>query len=285
MIRVGLIGCGAIGTALAESIDRQSKPIARIVALVDREPSQALALQQRLSSSRPACVSLPDAVRRADVLVEAASVAIAADVARRSLRAHRPVLIMSTGGLLLNLASWLQVARRSRGRVVVPSGGLCGLDGVKAMAVGTVTRMQLTTRKPPHSLAGTPGAKASGIALDRLHRPRVLFDGTPQDAITAFPQNTNVAATMAMAYLIPTAPGQPARGLGQVASGTIRVRVVADPTITLNIHELEVEGDCGRLFCRMESRQSPRNPKTSEIAIRSAIVALNQLFTSVRIGT
>ena len=176
-------------------------------------------------------------------------------------------------------SGWRAVARRSRGRLVIPSGGLCGIDGIKAMAVGTVRRIRLTTRKPPRALAMAPFVRARHLRLERLRRPRVIFRGTASEAITAFPQNTNIAATVTLAYTVQRtdARRQPA--------ATMTVQVVADPTIRINVHELEIEGDCGRIACRLENKPSVLNPKTSELAIRSAIATLRQFFEPVRVGT
>ena len=271
MTRVGIIGCGTIGTALAHALERDYHSHAKIVAIADREPAAARTLQRRLTA-HPAIVSIPDVIRRSQLVIEAAAVSVAARVAQLALAADRDVLIMSSGGLLAGTA-WQRAAARSRGHLYVPSGGLCGLDGVKAFAVGTIRRIRLTTRKPPRGLLSAPFVQRKRFALARLTGPRTIFEGSPQQAIRAFPQNTNVAATMLLAALT---------GRRRVAA---RVRVVADPTITRNIHELEIEGDCGRLQCRMESRPSALNPKTSEIAVRSALATLRQLFDPVRIGT
>ncbi len=155
---MGLIGCGTIGSQLAEALEREYAKDAELVALVDRERAQALRLRQRLSS-HPPVVSLPTLIRTSDVVIEAAGVAIAARVARLALAADREVLIMSTGGLLMKRATWLQAAQRSRGHVTIPSGGLAGIDGLKALAMGTIHRVRLTTRKPPKALAEAPLSK------------------------------------------------------------------------------------------------------------------------------
>lgn len=173
------------------------------------------------------------------------------------------MLIMSTGGLLSQASLWPRLAQRSRGTLYVPSGALCGLDGIKAMA-GTIRRLRLTTRKPPRALGITRTLRA----------PKLLFQGSPADVIKRFPQNTNVAATMMLAAIISG---------GRRPSAT--VRVVADPALTMNTHELEVDSDCGTLRVRVESRPSKSNPKTSELAIRSALATLRQVLAPVRVGT
>ena len=268
MVRVGLVGCGTIGSQLARALQRDYRHVARIVALNDCNHRQAALLQRRLTGHPPIC-SLPALVRTSQLVLEAASAEVSAEVVTRCLRAHRDVMVMSVGGLIVD-RRWRRLAGRSRGRVFIPSGALAGIDGVKAMAVGRIRRVSLTTRKPPRALSSAPYVRRRHLRLERLRRPSVVFEGSPRDVIRAFPQNTNVAAALALAS-------------GASASRT-RIRVVADPTIRSNIHELEVEGDCGRVSCRVQSRPSG-NPKTSEIAVRSAIATLQRLLSPVSIGT
>ncbi len=268
MVRVGLIGCGTIGSSLARTIERTYRRTARLVALHDTNRTHAEALRRSLAS-HPPITSLSSLIRRSQLVIEAASGDVAAQVAARALKTHRDVLVMSVGGLLTNHA-WRRIAQRSRGKLYIPSGALAGIDGVKALATGKITRATLTTRKPPHALASAPYVQQRGLRLERLTKPTVIFEGTPRDAVKAFPQNANVAAVLALA-----SGASPAR---------TRIRVVADPTIRVNRHELDVEGDIGRLHCTVQSRPSV-NPKTSELAIRSALVMLGRLFEPVTIGT
>ena len=268
MLRVGLVGCGTIGTQLAFALQRDYPHAARITALHDVDRLHAAALQRQLRT-HPPIVTLPQLIRRSQLVIEAASVDTARRVVPQALRANRSVFVMSTGALLQD-QRWRRLAQRSRGRVYIPSGALAAVDGVKAMAIGRLRRITLTTRKPPRALAAAPYVQRRGLRLERLRRPRVLFEGSGREVVKAFPQNTNVAATLTLA--------------SGDAGHRVRIRVVADPTITRNIHELDVEGDCGRLTCRIESRPS-RNPKTSELAVRSAIATLGRVFDSVSLGT
>jgi aspartate dehydrogenase len=268
MVRVGLVGCGTIGSRLARAIQRELTHVARISALHDVVPSRAASLQRRLTPRPPIC-SLAQLIARCDLVLEAASVDVVPDVVPRALAAGREVFVMSVGGLLQD-DRWRRLIAQGRGRVHIPSGALAGLDGVKAMAVGRLTRASLTTRKPPRALATALRGRAHALRLSRLRRPTVVFEGTPRQVVAEFPQNTNVAAALALASGLP--------------DRRIRVRVVADPTIRTNRHEVDVEGDCGRIRCQVESRPSA-NPKTSELAVRSAIVTIRRLFARVAIGS
>jgi aspartate dehydrogenase len=265
MVRVGLVGCGTIGTQLAKAIQRDFSHAARLTTLHDRNPAHARALQRRLRG-RPAVVPLAALIRRSDLILEAASVDMVPLLVTRALRARRSLLIMSVGGLLS-----VRLPKRSAAsaRVYVPSGALAGLDAVKAFALGRISRITLTTRKPPAALAGTAALRRRR-ARGPLTRPVTVFTGSPRQVITAFPQNTNVAAALALASGVPDA--------------RVRVRVVADPAARRNRHTYDVEGDVGRLRCEVESVPSA-NPKTSELAVRSAVATLHRIFDPVQLGT
>lgn len=268
MVRVGLVGCGTIGSRLAVALQRHYPHDARIAALHDVDHARARALQRRLHP-RPPIVSLSRLIRASRLVIEAASVEAAGEVVRRALAARRDVFVMSVGALLRD-QGWRRLARRAGRKVYIPSGALAGLDGVKAMATGRIRRLTLTTRKPPRALAEAPLVRRRGLILARLARPTVLFEGSPRAVVRAFPQNTNVAAALALAA-------------GR-SGGRARIRVVADPSLRRNVHELEVESAGGRMTCRIESRPSA-NPKTSELAVHSAIAALGRVFDTVLIGT
>jgi len=268
MVRVGLVGCGTIGTRLALALDRDYRRVARLVALHDTDPQQAATLKRRLTG-HPPIVPLGRLIRRSQLVIEAASPEAARAVARLALREGRSVFIMSPGGLLGD-RSWERLARRSGGRVHIPSGALAALDGINAMALGRIRRMSLITRKPPGAFASSPYVRRRRLTLSRLPRARLLFEGSPRQVVRAFPQNTNVAAALSLA--------------ARRSRATVRVRVIADPSLRRNVHELDVEGDCGRIRCRVESRPSA-NPKTSELAARSAVATLRRLFDPVRLGT
>lgn len=277
MVRVGLVGCGTIGSQLACHLERGYADVARIVALHDADPRAALTLARRLAA-HPPLVSLPHLIQKSDLILEAASAAVSSEVASRALRANRSVLVMSVGGLLRQ-TRWRAALARSRGRLYIPSGALAGLDGITAMAIGRIRRVSLTTHKPPHALAQAPYVRRRKLRLERLTQPSVIFEGSPRDVTAAFPQNTNVAATLLLAVR-----GVAADRGARVRGARVRVRVVADPTIRMNVHELDVQGDCGRLRCRVESRSS-RNPKTSELAVRSALVTVGRMFDPFVVGT
>jgi aspartate dehydrogenase len=63
------------------------------------------------------------------------------------------------------------------------------------------------------------------------------------------------------------------------------VKIVADPAVTENIHEIEVQGEFGSLFVRVRNVPSAANPKTSYLAALSAIATMKRIAYPIRIGT
>ena len=267
MVKVGLVGCGAIGTALADAIVGPYARHARLVGLSDLHAAAAARLAERLTP-HPAILPLDTLCDSSQLVVEAASADGAVAIAHRALQAGCHVLIMSVGALLRDPSILTEAAQLHR-HVHIPSGALCGIDGIKAFAQGRLERVSLTTTKPPQAFAGSPGVAAAGVDLQTLKRPTVLFEGTAADAVAAFPQNINVAAALALAT----------RG-----AVPVRVTIIADPQATQNRHEVEAVGDCGRLVTRMDSVAST-NAKTSAVAVRSAVATLGQILEGSHIGT
>jgi aspartate dehydrogenase len=131
-------------------------------------------------------------------------------------------------------------------------------------------KVTLVTRKHPRSFAGVKIIRQKRIDLNALKEDRLIFSGPAEQAVRLFPQNINVAAVLSLA------------GIG--AKKTI-VKIVASPAVKRNIHEVEVISEAGRVFSRTENIPHPDNPKTSFLAVLSAIAMLKQILTPVRIGT
>src|SRR5262249_29144448 len=108
------------------------------------------------------------------------------------------------------------------------------------------------------------------IVLDRLQGPVTLFEGPAREGVPHFPQNVNIAAVLALA------------GLGMDRT---RLKVVADPALTLHTHTIRVSGRRGRVTVGVENVPSPDNPKTSWLACYSALAALKAMHAGVRYGT
>ena len=271
-LKVGIAGCGAIGGSLARSILKDFRRQARISGLYDIDGQKARGLSRALGNRIKAVGTLEALIGEADLVIEAASARASFLIAKEALARGKDVLVMSVGGLLAaGRVKRLERLCRTRGaRLYVPSGALAGIDAVKASAAGRITSVTLTTIKHPRSFAGVAFVEKKGIALNSIRRDTVLFSGTAEEAVTLFPQNINVAAVLSLA------------GLGAART---RVKIIASPGASRNVHEVAVESAAGKVFARTENVVHPDNPKTSYLAVLSAVACVRQILAPVRVGT
>lgn len=257
--KIGIVGCGTIGRAIAGFLQKKFKDRARIVALCDIDSEKLNSLSKKIRP-RPITSDIADLVKKSDLIIEAASVDISAMVARCAILHKKDALIMSTGGLLKE-QSILKKARLKGCSIYIPSGAICGLDGLVSAGAGKIKRVTLVTRKPLKGLKGAPYFKTKDIK--KIKKETIIYDGNAEEAIKYFPQNVNVAATLSLS------------GIGPRRT---KVRIITSPEYKKNIHEIEVEGDFGRLFTRTENVPSKENPRTSQLAIFSAVAKLKEVI-------
>lgn len=269
MIRIGIVGCGTIGAKLAKYIDADLKDKAQLIAISDIDGQKTRNLAGALRSA-PKILEIDALIDAVDLVIEAASAKASFDIASKAVSEGKDVMVMSTGGLLKNYKALFGLAKEKDKNVYLPSGAICGLDGLKGAKFSKIERVTLTTRKPPKGLKGAPYIVKNNIDLDKIKTETVLFEGDALEAMEGFPANINVAATLSLC------------GIG---SDKTKVKIIASPSITRNIHEVEVEGEFGKLVARTENVPSPDNPKTSYLAILSAIATLNGILERVKIGT
>jgi len=276
----GIVGCGTIGIQIAKAIETRLKDKAVLSAVCDIDQLKIDNFLSKIKSRPYVCLpctgakrqvhgSLIDLIRRSDFVVEAASASISAEVAKKALTAKKNVLIMSVGGLLKD-ASVISLAKKVKVQLYIPSGALAGLDGLKSASIAKIDKVMLTTKKSPKALAGAPYLEKNNIDLASIKEEKIIFQGTAFEAVNGFPKNINVAATLSLASLGPK---------------KTMVRIVAVPGLKTNIHEVEVEGEFGKLFTRTENLPSPDNPKTSFLAALSAIATLEGALNNIKIGT
>lgn len=217
-------------------------------------------------------MKIEDLIRSVDLVVESASQSAVSFIVPQALEAGCDVMILSVGALAdKELREKLfELARKNNCKLYFPSGAVVGIDGLNSASSAGISSVTLTTRKPPSGLAGAPHIAALGIDLGKIEKETLLFEGPASEAVKAFPANVNVAATISLA------------GIG--FEKTV-VRVIADPSLSRNVHEIAVEGEFGKFTTRVENRPSPENPKTSYLAALSAISTLKKVLNPVQIGT
>ncbi|MFA6129913.1 MAG: aspartate dehydrogenase [Candidatus Omnitrophota bacterium] len=269
-LKIGIVGCGAIGSSLAKEIVNGLRKDASLVALYDIKPEKAQALSRKLTAGKKLCAdSLKDLIKRSELVIEASSARASWEIASQSLSGGCKVMVMSVGGLVGHLDQLYSLSRKNNAMVYFPSGAISGVDALKAANIAGVRKVTLTTRKNPNAFSGVEYV-AKHFKLAGLKQDKLLFNGSAAQAVKYFPQNINVAAVL---------------GLAGIGMHKTRVRIIASPRVNKNIHEIEIESKAAKIFTRTENILHPQNPKTSFLAVLSAIATLKQILQPIKIGT
>ncbi|MEW6087976.1 MAG: aspartate dehydrogenase domain-containing protein [bacterium] len=267
-IKVGIIGCGTIGSKLAKIIENEIAGM-EVYALCDIQQEKAIGLAKEFSREIN-IMPFKELIDMSDLVVETASSKVSAEIVKLSLEKSKIVLSLSVGGLIKNIDEYRDIAVSKGGTLYVPSGAIAGVDGLKAIAKSKVEYVTLTTKKPIKGIKDAPFIKRNNIDLTNIKADTLIFSGKVEEAVEEFPQNINVAASLV---------------LSGIDSSLITVRIVTSPHFTCNTHEIKVKGGFGQITCICENLPDPDNPKTSHLAILSASAALRQIVDPIKVGT
>ncbi len=262
-MRIGIIGVGAIGRFVHRELDERGLDIRALLVRPERVEELAALYPD------PVCVSaagdLPDDI---DLMIDCAG--------QQALKAHGPGILrrgidlatVSIGGLAdPELSAELEAAATEGSATLhLASGAIGALDCLRAARVGQLNSVTYVGRKPPAGWKGSPAEEQ--IDLDGLDgEAQVHFEGSARDAALQYPKNANVAAAVALAGI----------GMDQT-----EVRLIADPTIGQNIHEVQAAGDFGQFSFQISGNALPDNPRSSALAAMSAVAIAEQLSQPVR---
>lgn len=242
-----ILGSGAIATEvlrlLAELGDASS--LLEFVGTVTRDPA-----------------SLDAALTRADVIVEAASVAAVGEYGPRIIGAGVDLVVASLGAFAApDALSALRGA--GAGRVLLTSGAIGGLDLLaSAGRTGGLDRVLVQSRKSPTALVQQWMSASERANLLALAAPRTIFSGTPAEAIERFPASLNVAVAVGLAV------GDPS---------LVRVELVADPEASLTTHAIAAAGAAGEYSFTIRNAPLPARPASSGLTARALVANLLQL--------
>jgi len=241
-LKIGIIGCGAIGTLIAESVENGIVKCDGLI-LYDSDVSRSANLKKLLYIPIIVVESVEEMIGLSPVvIVEAASQIAAKQYVSKVLGADIDLIVMSVGALLdLDVQS---------SKLHVPSGAIGGIDAIDAASLVGVTDVTLTTRKNPK-------------VLDMDNREeKTVYEGDAKEAVKRFPREMNVAARLALA----------------VKPVEVKVQVVSDPKVDRNVHEVNVKWKHGDMWLRFSNEPHPANPKTSALAAWSAISLLKKIL-------
>jgi aspartate dehydrogenase len=269
-VRVAVIGLGNIARSMLDLYARNEAGRVELTGVLVRAPRAAEA-ESWLAGRAPVMTSFADLLAaRPHIVAECAGHAALRAFGEPVLKAGCDLVTLSSGAFADRDfdARMRELSQGQKRRILVPSGGIVGIDGLAAARHGGLTRVVYRGSKPVNAWRGTAAEKA--IDLDNLPEATTFFEGSAREAASRYPMNANVTATVALA------------GIG---FDETRVQLIADPTARTNRHELEYEGAFGHARLEIQGKPSPANPKTSMLTALSLWQTLiDETGSSIRVG-
>lgn len=259
---VTLIGFGAIGRSIFQRIaDNPGVRITHVVvpAATQDEARAVVAGAAEVVGSVPADASLVLECAGHGALIEHVVPALQRGVECAVLS----IGALSGPGMAEQLAD---AAAQGGTQLHLLSGAIGGVDAIAAARLAGLTEVRYTGRKPPSGWRDTPAEKVCDLGA--ITEPTVILEATAREAAQLYPKNANVAATISLA------------GLGLDAT---RVRLIADPTVTENIHQIHVQGEFGEMELTMRGKPLADNPKTSALTVLSGLRFLHNRGAAVTV--
>ncbi|MEA1993008.1 MAG: aspartate dehydrogenase [Euryarchaeota archaeon] len=245
-MRIGIIGCGYIGNVIVENFKDE------IQACYDRNSKKTKKIDKSLKKT-VSCTLEEFIAMDLDLVVESASVKAVREIVPQTLENGKDVLIMSVGALADDqlLSELKKSASENNCRIYIPHGAVGGLDAIRAASLVDIEKVVLITRKNPDSL---------GL---NVIKEKTVFEGPASEAIKKFPQNVNVSVAVSIA-----------------AGKEAEVRIIADPSVDTNIHEIYLKGAFGKINMLFNNFPS-ENKRTSMLAALSAVNMIKSLKSEI----
>jgi aspartate dehydrogenase len=192
--RIGIVGCGAIGKAILKAADagQINVDVAGVSARTEAPAQEFLA---SLHHDWP-LVSQSDLIAASDLIIEAAGGHVVPELAAAVFDAGKDLMLISIGALVAHP----EVMARSREtgcRLLMPSGAIIGLDGIKSASVGKIDHVTMVSRKGPDrtilKVIAVPGLQRNchdievegEFGLMRLHLENIPSENPKTGKLTA----------------------------------------------------------------------------------------------------
>ena len=244
MRSIGIVGCGAIGKAILRAADTGVLDL-EVAGVASRTEDTAREFLAGLDNPQP-IMSTGELIEACDMVVEAAGAPVVPGLATATFDAGKDLMLISVGALIAH-PEILDRSRETGCRLLMPSGAIVGLDGIKSATMGVNNNLDLWA----------------------MTEETEIFSGSAREACVGFPANLNVSAAVSFA------------GIGPDRT---TVKMVLVPELARNCHDIEVEGEFGLLRIHLENIPG-ENPKTGRLTAMSIIRTLQQSLDPVHIGT
>ena len=271
-LKICVIGCGSIGTEIASAVCSGRVSNMSVRAIFDINNTRSRKLRSVLNDDVIIPGSITEIIydKQIDLVVECVSPSFVSNNALEILQSGISMLILSSGALIdKNFYKKVNNACNLKDvQVYIPSGAVGGIDTIKAVKTLLKTVTVVTT-KSPNALLGAPGFKEYENSI--INEKLTIFEGSATEAVKLFPSNLNVSATISIA------------GIGPERT---RVKVIADPNSSDNIHEIYITSEAGDFMFKFQNKPHKANKKTSYLAILAAIETLRSISESkLLVGT
>src|SRR5215203_3103756 len=171
--KISIIGCGAIGSELAQNVDSNMAENVILLSLLDIRLENAQIVKSKLSQNSPRIFNnfdefiKSDSFKDVELVVEAASQNAINSYLNQLILFKKDVLVMS-------------------------------VDAFKSVK-NSISYVTLTTTKNPNSLKDSPFFKNNNLTVDSFKKRTLIFEGSAIEAVQNFPSNVNVAALLGLA--------------------------------------------------------------------------------------
>ena len=265
MLRLGLLGGGAIGNDVIDMVDSQFSDRIKIPAVLVQRPRGRHCNKNSLITHKPAeFFSI-----NYDTILEVAGHSAVKQFAEKILNSGTNLLVTSVGAFTDDTLYYncIRQAENSGAKLVIPSAGIGALDTLSAAAVGGLDSVQMIIRKDPKAWYGTHAEQLFDLA--NLTQPTIIFEGNPREGATIYPQNVNISAAVSLAGL----------GLDKT-----KLTIIAATHLKTHICEIRAKGAFGSFSFREDLAVSESNPKTGKIVAMAVMKTIKQMVSPVTIG-
>ncbi|TXR53373.1 aspartate dehydrogenase [Reinekea thalattae] len=272
VLKVGIIGIGAIGFNVAKSIESGLCGSAQVVSILCRNRTKNLVTHCNESDYFKSIIT--DKAEsffyaKPDIVIEAAGQETLDQYAAKVLEQGIDLLVSSIGLFTddSKLANLIEVANKSGAKILLSSGALPAVDWMSAASFSDVKEVSITQSKPTDSWKNTPAEDF--INLNELQEPRCFFQGTAREAAALFPKSSNISAMLALATV----------GLDDT-----KVKLVADPLTSMMQTDISFESNVGHLKTHWQGVPSEMTPSTSADVPLAIVKAIRNMTSAVNFG-